>query len=464
MDHFYYGGQFFICLLEIFLFCFWINGFAERRKMKPIWKYCAFLGTVILCYGTGFLLNGMPYEVIGGVLLFLLGVLLFQGDPRIVLFYTFLYYMTETALEILLAMLGGILIPDRSIMIASGQYNGLLFEILVKLLQFLILFFTIRYLHPIKEYFGNRRYLLFLLPPLCGCILLAGGYSLYGRLSIPVDGFGLSDTGGLPWPWIFLILGSIGTIAVNIVTVYMVEETARITEENKRLELQHVQDELERKYYTEIANTHLQYDIYLHDVRRMIRIIASMVEDKQWDNAALLTDYMVDSIQDIRKNALCFHEILNALLVDRRSYAESLGLAITIDVREPLIMGVINEIDLVALTGNLLDNAIHAEETASEKRGIICRILTAYDGRHIIIEVINSYDKIIKREKKAAGSIGNKHGIGLISIQETLRKYGGILSKLEDGGRYFAKVVIPSEGKPEGKSEHSEEHAYVLSS
>lgn len=454
MNYFDYGMQLVVCLLEVFLFCLWINGFAERRKMKQVWEICTVLVAVLLCYGTGFVLDWLPFEVIGGIFLIIMAFILFQGKLQTVLFYSFLYYVTEIALEVLLAVCIGILMPGNSFIIAIGRYNGLLFEILVKLLQFLVVSFTIKYINPNKEYYGNRKYLLFSLPPLSVCLLLAGGYSFYGRLNISVGGFGLFDTVGLSWPWLFLIMGSIGAIAVNIAVVYMIEETARIAEENKKLELQHAQDELEQKYYKEIANMHLQYDIYLHDVRRMIRIIAFMVEDKQWDNAALLTDYMVDSIQDIRKNALCLHEILNALLVDRRSYAESLGLTMTIDVKEPLLLGDITEIDLVALTGNLLDNAINAEKDAAEKKGIMCLICTALDGGHIIVEVRNSYDKIKEKEKhaarkvdKKAKQIGRKHGIGLVSVEEITRKYGGILSTLDEDNRYFVKAILPSEGK-----------------
>lgn len=450
MNYLDYGMQLVVCLSEIFLFCLWTNGFVERRKMKSIWEICTVLVAALLCYGTGLVLNRLPYEIIGGIFLIIMAMVLFQGKLQTVLFYTFIYYVTETALEILLAVCIGVLMSGSSYIIAVGRYNGLLFEILVKLLQFLVVSFTIKYFGPVKEYYGSRKYLLFSLPPLSACFLLAGAYAFYS------NGSGVTSAAGLSFPWILLIMGSIGAVAVNIVMVYMIEEAAKVTEENKRLELQHAQDELERKYYGEIADMHQKYDIYLHDVRRMIRIIASMVEDQQWDNASLLTDYMADSIQDIRKNTLCLHEILNALLVDRRSYAESLGLTMTIDVKEPLLLGAITEIDLVALTGNLLDNAINAEKDAAEKKGIMCLICTALDGGHIIVEIRNSYDKIKEKNKRAArksdrktGEIGRKHGIGLVSVGEIIRKYGGILSTLDEDNRYFVKAILPSEGKTE---------------
>lgn len=443
MDYFYYGTQFIICLLEIFLFCLWMNGFAKARKMKSIWKICAFLAAILLCYGTGLFLNDLPYEMIGCVFLFLLGIVLFQREPQTVLFYTFLYYVTEIAIEIMLMMLIGIIMPDKGLIVAIGRFNGMPFEALVKLLQFLVIFFTIKFSRPVKSYYGTRNYLLYCLPPISMFVLLVG-------INGFVRNFNRIENGGISLAEIFLILGSIGAVAVNTVVVYMIEEAARYAEDRKRIEMLLAKNELEKKHYEEIENMHRQYDIYLHDVRRMIRIIAAMVENGSWDNAGILADYMVDSIQDIRKNVLCFHDFLNALLVDRRSYAQSLDLSMTIEVKEPLIMGVIEEMDLVSLTGNLLDNAINAEKDAAQKEGIKCRIFTALDSRHIIVEVENSYDKD-KEEKqserkadKETEKIGNKHGIGLVSVQEILWKYGGFISRPEKPGRYFVKVVIPS--------------------
>lgn len=453
MNYFDYGMQLVVCLSEVFLFCLWQGGFAVRKKMKSVWSICATLAAALLCYGTGLMFNRLPYEVIGSIFLIILAVFLFQGKLQTVLYYSFLFYATEIVLEILIALCIGILIPSNNFIIAIGRYNGLLFEIIVKILQFIVIDFIIKYLKPNKEYYGSRNYLLFCLPPLSACFLLVGSYSLYS------NGFGITDTLGHSFLGILLIPGGIAAVAVNIIMVYMIEEATKVAEENKKLELQHAQDELEREYYEDIADMHQKYDIYLHDVRRMLRIVASMVEDKRWDNAELLTDYMIDSIQDIRKNTLCIHDFLNALLVDRRGFAESLGLTMTIDVKEPLLLGVIAEIDLVTLTGNLLDNAINAEKDAAEKKGIMCLICTALDGRHIIVEIRNSYDKNKEKNKRAARKvdkkaekIGRKHGIGLVSIEEIIQKYGGILSILEEDNRYFVKAILPFEGKTE-KSE-----------
>ena len=447
MDYFYYGARFIICLLEIFLFCLWLGGFAEMRKMKTLWRWFAFLAAIFFCYGTVLLLSASFHVMIGGVFLFFLGLVLFNGKPQRVLFYTFLYCVTETALRIMMLLLIEVIMPGKDGVIAIGWQNELCTDVIVKLLQFLIIFFTIKLLHSVKIYYGTRNYLLFSLTPIGIFLLLPGVYTLDSSI-LNVGGSGIGNSF---WIRVFLILGSIGTTVINIVIIYMLEERGRAAKEIKRLELLLVQDELRQKHYKELETVHLQYDIYLHDVRRMIRTIAAMVEERNWDNANLLADYMVDTVRGLGNRILCFHDILNALLAERKSYAESQGLSMEIKGKEPLLLGEISEIDMVALMGNLLDNAINAEIDAPAKEGILCQMSTALDGRHIVIEVENSYNPSKAKEKQTAQKpekkierIGHKHGIGLISIQETIEKYGGMISHQESAGRYYVKVILSS--------------------
>ena len=49
--------------------------------------------------------------------------------------------------------------------------------------------------------------------------------------------------------------------------------------------------------------------------------------------------------------------------------------------------------DLCTLVGNVLDNAIEAEEQAAEPEGILFSMRMSREGHHIIIQVENSYSE-----------------------------------------------------------------------
>ena len=206
-------------------------------------------------------------------------------------------------------------------------------------------------------------------------------------------------------------------------------------------------------YYREMEAAHQQYDIFLHDVKHMMRAIFALSKEGECDKIGSIIENMGTTLGNIRYRTICSHTVLNALVLERSGYAESVGVELELDIREPLCLQGINDKDLIALMGNLLDNAIKAEEYADHREGIFCSMTMAREGRHIIIQTENSYDKNRKDETavtKEKEAIGDKHGIGRKSIQQIIEKYGGIMEYGDRDGRYWVKIIIPVQTKSHG--------------
>lgn len=72
----------------------------------------------------------------------------------------------------------------------------------------------------------------------------------------------------------------------------------------------------------------------------------------------------------------------------------------------------------------------------------------AREGRHIIIQVENSYDEtessnVNESSDTGRGRIGTKHGIGLRSVRKIVRKYGGMMEDKQEDGRFYIKIILP---------------------
>lgn len=210
--------------------------------------------------------------------------------------------------------------------------------------------------------------------------------------------------------------------------------------------LENARIELEEKYYQDIDELHEKYDVYLHDMKHTMRTIAALAEEERCDEIRHLISEMQSSLDDIQKGIICSHKILNALFQERRSYAEKNHIILKFDITEPVHFHKINDLDLIALMGNLLDNAIEAEKHSGKQEGILCCIWMAEKNRHLLIELENSFD----RRKSARpyrsnrpDRIGEKHGIGIKSVREIVKKYGGIYENEKGGGRYWVKIILP---------------------
>lgn len=203
---------------------------------------------------------------------------------------------------------------------------------------------------------------------------------------------------------------------------------------------------MREKYYRDLETTHEQYDVFLHDMKHTMRAIAAFAEEGNCEQIERLIEGLRISLGNIECRMICSHKMLNALLLERKSYADDNGVILKLDIQEPLYLQEIDDMDFLTLMGNLLDNAIEAEKCSSKQEGILCSIRMAREGRHLLIQMENSYregrnKKDVKKEQK--GRIGEKHGIGLKSIRKVVGKYGGIMECGKQEGRYRTKIILP---------------------
>ncbi len=88
----------------------------------------------------------------------------------------------------------------------------------------------------------------------------------------------------------------------------------------------------------------------------------------------------------------------------------------------------IDDVDICAMLGNALDNAITACLTIKDKRFI--NVTTKTEGNVLAVMVSNSFDGIVKNEHENIMSrkAKNREGIGLTSIRSVCEKYNGTLN------------------------------------
>ena len=117
------------------------------------------------------------------------------------------------------------------------------------------------------------------------------------------------------------------------------------------------------------------------------------------------------------------------------------GISVTIKV-DNVNLNFLASIDITTIFGNLLDNAITAVTSVSNKT--IHFLYRETKGR-IIISISNSYDgtvimknqKIISRKKDT-----RIHGYGLKNIEKTVDKYNGTVKILHDDNMFTVKLLL----------------------
>ena len=102
----------------------------------------------------------------------------------------------------------------------------------------------------------------------------------------------------------------------------------------------------------------------------------------------------------------------------------------------------IPDIDMTTILGNLLDNSIQALKETRGKQ--ILRISINYSRGRMILQIENSYEKILEEngELKTTKTEKEGHGIGLESIKEVVERYDGILQLDYKENLFVAFVVL----------------------
>lgn len=209
-------------------------------------------------------------------------------------------------------------------------------------------------------------------------------------------------------------------------------------------------DKIKEKYYQDMEELHEQYDTFIHDIKYTMRTIASLAREGANEEIIDLIEGLRMSLSRIEQHIICSHKILNALFTERKSYAEEKDVTLEFDITEPLYLQDIDDTDLVTIAGNILDNAIEAERKAEIPEGILFSMKMAKEGRHIIIQVENSYSETGNRninENLRTSRIGAKRGIGLRSVRKIVRKYGGMMEDKKEDGRFYIKIILPVQSR-----------------
>ena len=204
-----------------------------------------------------------------------------------------------------------------------------------------------------------------------------------------------------------------------------------------RSELSRIQSEKSYYQILEQQNQHLM--IYAHDAKNHLAAIRSLNSDPRINS---YISKLTEQLREYTRNCHSGNKLLDVMIHKYSVDCEMRGIRFDYDVKL-CNLSKIEDIDLVAILGNLIDNAILAAEM-SNKRWI--SVATAQRNSYSIIVITNSCDIPPKHNghQLITSKIDNQiHGFGLKSVKKTLRKYEGDFEwEYDDKNKEFAVTVM----------------------
>lgn len=202
------------------------------------------------------------------------------------------------------------------------------------------------------------------------------------------------------------------------------------------------QNDLINKHCTEVDNIYRQMRIWRHDYHNHIQAMLVMA-----DNPVELRKYLWmlnDELTNMDTVLKTGNVMVDAILNSKLSLLKSKNISVHAKATIPTELR-ISEIDLCAIIGNLLDNAMEACLRQNEIEERFIRIYIGIIKKQLYICVTNSVGGEVKKLGNTYLSSKNSdtHGFGLMRIDRLTDKYNGYVNRQSEEGVFATEVLLP---------------------
>lgn len=245
----------------------------------------------------------------------------------------------------------------------------------------------------------------------------------------------------------FLLHGLIMNLGVAVLPFIFLTALAllyaiRVLEEHERLEEADKLASLRESYYQGLRREERQVRTLRHDLRNHLTALRGLVELGQGDKALQYIDQLADSSALRGGKRLCENDAANAVLSAKAEAMGRSGLTADFAVSLPKALP-LAEVDLCALLGNALDNAMEAAERAEDKTVTLrCR---AEKGL-FMLRMENAYAGELAPDLATTKTDKASHGFGLAGMREIAERLGGSLETRAQAGRFELVACLPLDG------------------
>lgn len=269
-------------------------------------------------------------------------------------------------------------------------------------------------------------------------VALSSIFLILNVLAIP-QSYSTLHTGRMLWIFPMFEVGMFAMLVAVYVLFYrgivIILEHAELQERTRLFEMQSSQYLIIQEHIRQTARLR-------HDFRHSVRLLASLAEKGDIGSIrAHLAEYE-SSLADNTPAYYCANVALNALFGYYHNMADCARIRTDwrIELPDPLPF---SELDMVALFGNLLENAIAGCRTVPEEVRYFCLTTEVLHRDRLYIVSTNSFDGEVRKVRDGYRSI--KHsgtGIGLASISAVSEKYGGVAKVSNSNKEFFVDVVL----------------------
>jgi len=337
------------------------------------------------------------------------------------------------AMDYLVFLIMGWLSLDSKLSEKQYETGGILAYLLVKvILFFLILIIRKKFGKKSMEMMLDTEWLRFLFFPIFTIAAISAMLSVFEYVQTVEQANLLS-------------IIAFGMVGMNILVFYLINDIVKREmqmHENKVFQLQ-AKNQLEM--YRSISENFDSQKRKTHEYKNQISCIESLLDKKQYSK---LEEYVKGIYGCLNKELDAINTnnvIVNAILNTKYQEADEKGIVFVFRVND-LSGLMIKDEDIVTVLSNLLNNAIEACETCSDKRIIKFKFVKEDDKVIIAVRNTFNYSLVYENGEIKSTKVANaeEHGIGIKNVLRIIEKYGGSYVIEDQNKEFYFSIIFPA--------------------
>ena len=407
-----------VCILEVYLMYDFFDSVSNTREMLSK-KGRIFISSIMVFFLFGINIADNSYlNLIGFTILFwCFVVVVFDMKFRQRIFYFFIAYSINLVCELLYSIVVGMSTENVSEDGLPLLKDNILQLIAVKFLTYIVYIIMKRIITKKQKIMPDNLFFMYLCLPVAAFgMMITVFYSGVDFKSNPVQR-------------ILMIAFVMLMILGNILIFYAFNKYAEEIYENNRQNLIIMKQSDELEHIQELFRRNEKHQEFIHDTSNYLKTIKNMLLSGENEKVNKL---LADLNKELEKSVVEEYSdnmILNTLLSEKVSTAESQNVSMDVYVEPYVRFGNIRDIDLISVIGNILDNAIRGAGECEISRKVKVRIFMQNEGNILVVKIKNDCAENIKLQENEDLKTTKKekgiHGYGIKSVIRTTEKYGG---------------------------------------
>lgn len=241
-----------------------------------------------------------------------------------------------------------------------------------------------------------------------------------------------------------ILVAFLGLMYINAIVFALFESIMRHLDKEYKYQMIENQLEMQISHYKKLAENREILSEVVHDFKNHLNCIYNLYKYDKGDELGKYIENLI-SVSDTEKVIDTGNPVIDALLHDKSNAAQKEGINFRHVLNLPSDLNIAYS-DICAVLGNSLDNAIEACRRIEDKN--ISRDIELsmnYRDSYLVIVVSNTIDKPPQKEGKffkSSKESSGLHGLGMQSIERTVRKYSGNMVVKYDSSRFTLEIVM----------------------